>query len=557
MDAHGGNMSDDARDGLMLNQARVDAMTAAGLWQERTVLDYLDDRLRDQPDKVYVTDHNAMTGRSTSLSFRNLERVSTRIAAGLSAHGIGAGDVVAMQLPNWWEMLALHIACMRIGAITNPLMPIFREHELEFMLSFAETKAVVIPQRFRDFEYEPMLQGLSASLPALEHIFVVGGTGERAFEAQLLNKPWEDEVDTKALFERVRPSANDVIEYCYTSGTSGRPKAVMHTSNTLFSCLGGALALEFDENDVVLMGSPLAHQTGFLFGGLLPLKLGARLVLMDIWNAAEAAKLIHTEGVTMTMGATPFLSDLTYTNALDRYPPDTLSVFICGGAPIPRPLVQAGSERLGASIVAGWGMSENGLVSSTRRSDAAEKVFETDGLPWPGMRLRVIDEDGAELGPDKDGILQANGAANFVGYLNRPQAYDTDADGWFNTGDIARIDGDGYVTITGRAKDIIIRGGENIPVAEVESTLFSHEAVDKVAVVAMPDARLGERACAFVTLHGDATWDLDAMRVHLQSCGLTKNYWPEHLEILSAMPMTPSGKIQKYKLREQATSLSA
>lgn len=550
-------MSDDARNGLILSQSRVAAMTSAGLWQNCTVLDYLEDRLRDQPDKVYVTDQNAMTGRSTSLSFRNLDRLSRRIAAGLSAHGISAGDVVAMQLPNWWEMLALHIACMRIGAITNPLMPIFREHELEFMLSFAQTKAVVIPRRFRNFDYEPMLQGLSSSLPSLEHIFVVGGDGETSFEARLVNEPWEDRVDTQALFASARPLPNDVIEYCYTSGTSGQPKAVMHTSNTLFACLGGALALDLDERDVVFMGSPLAHQTGFLFGGLMPLMLGARLVLMDVWNAAEAAKLIHTEGVTMTMGATPFLSDLTYTNALDRYPPDTLDVFICGGAPIPRPLVQAATERLGANIVAGWGMSENGLVTTTRRNDAAQKVLETDGLPWTGMRARVVDDTGAVLGPDEDGTLQVNGAANFVGYLKRPQAYDTDAEGWFNTGDVARIDPDGYVTITGRAKDIIIRGGENVPVAEVESTLFLHDAVDKVAVVAMPDDRLGERACAFVTLHGDATWDLDAMRKHLQDHGLTKDYWPERLEVLPEMPMTPSGKIQKYKLRERAKSLSA
>ena len=196
------------------------------------------------------------------------------------------------------------------------------------------------------------------------------------------------------------------------------------------------------------------------------------------------------------------------------------------------------------------------LVSATRRGDAAEKVFETDGLPWDGMQLRIVDEAGKPLPPGHDGSLEANGAANFVGYLNRPEAYDVDDDGWFVTGDVARMDTDGYVTITGRAKDIIIRGGENIPVAEVESTLFEHPAVEKVAVVAMPDARLGERACAFVTLHGDGTLDLENMREHLEACGLTKNYWPERIEVLDAMPMTPSGKIQKFKLRETAAGLS-
>ena len=542
--------------GLMLSEARIGAMTAAGLWTQRTILDCLEQQLADRPDQIYVTDHNSMTGRSTSLSFRNIEHRSRRIAAGLVEYGVGVGDVVAVQLPNWWEMLAVHLACLRIGAITNPLMPIFRARELQFMLSFAETKVLIIPRHFRGFDYEPMIEDLRAQLPDLKHVFTVGGNGEFAFESALLAPAWEERVDTVELFAERRPGANDVVQYCYTSGTSGQPKAVMHTSNTLFGGLGGALVLQPNENTVVLMGSPLAHQTGFLFGGLLPILLGGRLVLMDIWDPAQAVKLIHQQGVTLTMGATPFLSDLTESALLERYPPDALELFICAGAPIPRPLLQAANQRLGAKIIAGWGMSENGLVTATRRSDSSQKVFETDGLAWHGMHTRIVDDANNVVSMGTDGNLQVRGAANFVGYLKRPQAYTVDADGWFETGDIAKLDADGYVTITGRGKDLIIRGGENIPIAEVESALFDHPAVSKVAIVAMPDTRLGERGCAFVTLSAaQAEFSFEQMLAYLQTGNFAKNYWPEQLQVLDEMPMTPSGKIQKFKLREMAQSL--
>jgi cyclohexanecarboxylate-CoA ligase len=541
--------------GLMLTDERISAMTSAGLWSNRTILDCLDEQLKSRPDQVYVSDNNSTTQRSTSWSFRNIDLISRRIAVGLAQHGVAAGDVVAAQLPNWWEMLAVHLACVRIGAITNPLMPIFRARELEFMLAFAETKVLIIPRVFRGFEYQPMITGLRAKLPLLEHVFVVDGAGENAFETTLVQRAWEDEIDAEALFSERRPKPNDVIQYCYTSGTSGQPKAVMHTSNTLLGCLGGALTLELGAETVVLMGSPLAHQTGFLFGGMLPILLGGRLVLMDIWNPEQAAKLIHNEGVTLTMGATPFLSDLTETAILDRYPPDTLDCFICAGAPIPRPLLQSANQRLGANIVAGWGMSENGLVTATRRSDSSQKVFETDGRPWHGMDVRIVDDQKNALGAGEDGHLQARGAANFVGYLKRPEAYSMDAHGWFDTGDIAKIDTDGYLTITGRGKDLIIRGGENVPIAEVESALYEHPSVHKVAIVAMPDARLGERGCAFVTLtDANAVFTLKDMVAHLAAADFTKSYWPERLEILEEMPMTPSGKIQKFRLREIAQS---
>ena len=542
--------------GIRLTQDRIDAMTAAGFWPNRTILDYFDDALESTPDKVCVTDHNSTTGSSTMLTYRQLDRLARRIAIGLAHHGIERGDVVALQLPSWWEFVAIHLACVHIGAITNPLMPIFRERELTFMLSFADTKALFIPQSFRGFDYPSMLQNIRADVPDVKNVFVIGGDTDASFEATFIDRRWEDETDAASLLEERRFEPNEVVEICYTSGTTGQPKGVMHTSNTLIACIGVMQAQGLSDREVVLMASPLAHQTGFLYGLLLPIMLGGRAIIQDIWDPAAAARIIQDEGVTFTMGSTPFLADLSQTSALEQFPPDSLDLFVCAGAPIPRVLAQSAADRLGARIAAGWGMTENGMVTATLPDDSAEKIFGTDGCAWDGHEVRVIDENRKPLPPGHIGDLQTRGAANFVGYLKRPEAFTIDAEGWFDTGDIAILDEDGYIRITSRAKDIIIRGGENVPVVEVEEILYRHEAIQDAAVVAMPDERLGERGCAFVSLRDGKAFTFEDMLYYFEEQRLTKNYWPERLEILDEFPRTPSGKIQKFKLREIAQTLS-
>ena len=541
----------------MLNHERIEAMRAAGLWPDRLLIDYLDDAVGHHPDHVAVTDLNSMAGVSTTLSYRQLDRLSRRIGLGLTALGIEKGDVVACQLPNWWQFMALHLACIRIGAILNPLMPIFRERELSYMLGFAESKAIVVPRRFRDFDYPAMVDGIRSELPALEHVLVIGGEGENGFEAQLLNRRWEDEMDAATVFRAGRPEPNDVALLLYTSGTTGAPKGVLHTSNTL---LANALAfvdyVGTSADDVGFMASPLAHLTGFLYGLMHPIVLGGRVVLLDVWEPEVAARLIHDEGISFTMGATPFLADLTHTDAWQRYDVSTLARFVSAGAPIPRVLVETANQRLGAHIISGWGMTENGFVTGTRPGDAPEKVFGTDGKAMPGMEVRVVDDAGRPLGPGDEGNLEARGAFNFVGYMKKPELYNTDKDGWFGTGDHAWMDEDGYIRITGRAKDIIIRGGENVPVVEVEELLYRHPAIEDAAIVAMPDPRLGERGCAFVTLKSGQGLNFEDMVAYLLEQKMAKQYLPERLEVVEAMPRTPSGKIQKFKLREIAETLA-
>lgn len=528
---------------VMLPPERVEAMRESGLWPDKLILDFLDKGVAEHPDKTLVTDRNSMTGETTSLTYAELDRLSRTIAVNLAKAGIEKDDVVAWQLPNWWQFMAMHIACLRIGAVSNPLMPIFRERELEYMLGFAEAKAFVIPRSFRQFDYPAMVADLRDKLPALEHVWVVGEN----FETELLAGGPEDD----GLFAARRPGANEVIEILYTSGTTGQPKGVMHTSNTIVSNLQAtAKEIGLDQDTVVLMASPLAHQTGFLYGQLLPIVLGARTVFQDIWDPAEAAMLIERERVSFTMGATPFLADLTDTPALAHHDISSLATFVSGGAPIPRVLVQRATENLQCSVHAIWGMSENGIVTVTRRGDAPEKIFETDGAAMAGFEVRVIDEDRQPVPPDTEGDLQARGMGQFVGYARRPEAWGTDADGWFDTGDRARMDADGYIRIVGRSKDIIIRGGENVPVAEVEELLYRHPAVADAAVVAMPDERLGERGCAIVTLKPGNAMDFDEMAAYLVDQHMARQYMPEQLVVIDEMPRTPSGKIQKYKLRD-------
>ena len=531
---------------------RGPAMRAQGFWRDETLLHHLDRAVARSPDKTAIVACRSDLGSETRLTYAEIDDLSNRVAAGLRAHGIGRGDVVSFQLPNWWEFSILHLACLKLGAISNPLMVIFRERELRFMLRLAESKVLVVPASFRGFDYAAMADNLRAHLPKLAHVFVVGRDGADGF-ARLLEHPAPSIAFTPA----DGPGPDEVIQLLYTSGTTGEPKGVMHSSNTMLSNLEHfAERLGLGVDDVIHMPSPLAHQLGFMYGIVLPVMLGCTAILQDIFAAPEMARQIRDEAASFTMGATPFLNDLTEHVAATGQATPSLRVFVSAGAPIPRALVAKARQTLGAAIISAWGMSENGAVTTTRLDDGEEKATTTDGCKLPGIELRIVDAGGALLPSGSEGHLQVRGCSNFVGYLKRPELNPTDPDGWFDTGDLARMDADGYIRIAGRSKDIIIRGGENIPVVEVEGLLFRHPAVAEVAIVGFPDARLGERACAFIRLRDGASLSLADVTAYLEDQRMARQYMPERLEILSELPRTPSGKIQKFKLRELARAFT-
>ena len=529
-----------------LTLERIREMTAAGYWRNETLAQYLDRWATARPDRLAVVDG---AGRYT---WGELARAVERVAYGLRAAGVEPGSAISCQLPNWNEFILVALAASRLGAILNPIPPIYRAHELRFILNLLESRVLVIPETFRAFGYVEMVAGFRPQVLRLEHVFVARGTpghGMRSF-AELTTTAWEARAGRRPL-PGIDPNA--VTEVIFTSGTTGEPKGVMHTSNTALSIVYPLIErMAFTERDVILMSSTFGHQTAYLYGLCLLLLLGAKGVWLDIWNAEEAARLIEAEGVTFTMGATPFLQDLTYSPAVEQRNISSLRVFTSAGAPIPRKLVEDARRRLDCAISAGWGMSENGLVTCNGLDDPEEKVFATDGAPLPGMELRVVDDAGQPVPPKTNGNLLVRGHAQFVGYLKRPELTTVShtPDGWFMTGDRAILDPDGFVSISGRTKDIIIRGGENIPVVEIENLLFAHPKVANVAIVAMPDPRLGERACAFVIPNpGETLTQAEVVR-YLETKEVAKQKFPERLEVVSEFPMTASGKIQKFRLRE-------
>lgn len=524
--------------------------TRDGYWTGRLITDYLDEHAAQSPDKTAFIDPRG------EISFGELKALTDRSALGLLELGVEPGDVVSFQIPNWIEWLVTHLAASRIGAVSNPLIPIYREREVGFMVSLARSKVIVIPREFRGFDYVSMVDGLRGGWPELEHVIVIDGQpgqGTQSWE-DFVQTPWETRRDTEELAAH-RPDANDLTLLIFTSGTTGEPKGVMHTHNTMIAANNPLAArLGITSDSVIHMASTLAHLTGFLYGARLPIQSGATAILQDVWDPARFVELVETHGITYTSGATPFLLDLVESPDLADRDMSSLVRFCCMGAPIPRAIVREARDKIpGLVVLGGWGQSENSLVCLGVPGDPDEKLIDTDGYPWPGMSVRVVDFDDNVLEAGTEGRLQVRGPFLFVGYAERLEMSRECFDGeWFDSGDLATIDGEGYVRISGRTKDVIIRGGENIPVAYIENALYESDELASVAVIGLPDPRLQERACACVTLKpGVDDFTLADMQDHLRSKGVAKQYWPESVRVLDALPTTPSGKIQKFHLREQ------
>lgn len=536
----------------VLIPARKEAMLKQGYWLNQTILDFLRSAVEKNPDKTALVSVKVENQTEQTFSYQQLWDMTNKIALGLRQLGVEKNDVVSCQLPNWWEFTLLYLACSRIGAVLNPLMPIFRERELEFMLKHGESKVFVVPKTFRNFNHEQLANQLQNKLDTLQHVIVVNGAGENNFDRLLLNHGLEQDLLALAELDSLESGPDDITQLIFTSGTTGEPKGVMHTANTLFSnIVPYAERLHLTESDVVLMASPMAHQTGFMYGLMMPIQLNTKVVLQDVWDVAKAVDLIHQHQVNFTMASTPFLNDLSNTVAEQHDKVDSLKIFLCAGAPIPGPLVQKARETLGVKVISAWGMTECGAVTLTRPEDEDERSFNTDGIALPGVEIKIVDKKGQTKALNESGRLMIRTCSNFGGYLKRPHLNDTDTEGWFDTGDIAYQDEQGYIRICGRKKDVIIRGGENIPVAEIESLLYKHPNIATVALVAYADDRMGERACAIIKLK-DQTKPLSFNELvdFLKTHNLAMQYLPERLEIWEDIPMTPSGKIQKFKLRE-------
>jgi 3-phosphoshikimate 1-carboxyvinyltransferase len=340
----------------------------------------------------------------------------------------------------------------------------------------------------------------------------------------------------------------------FTSGSTGEPKGVLQTHRSLNQAAQMHIRhFVLTADDVIYIPSPLAHQTGFLYGMWIALTLGAPQVVQTSWDAAAGFEAMQSTGVSFVQAATPFLADLVRVASERGTSLEALKTFVATGTAIPRELARTARTALGADVGGAFGTTESCLGAAFVPGEDPDRAWSTDGRALEGITLRITDDQGNELPPGEEGNFEVLTKTLFEGYLNRPEltAEALTADGYYRTGDLARIDADGYLKITGRVKDVINRGGEKVPVVEVEQVLYAHPAVREVAIVAMPDERLGERACAFVVLTDGGELDFDKMQQYLDAQRVSKPYWPERLEIVEQLPYTPSGKIQKFVLRDQ------
>src|ERR1700687_186890 len=516
----------------------------AGVWEDRTVTSFLNAAVATTPEALAVVD-----GR-VRLDYRELAAAPARLAAALSRHRLSRGAVVSYQLPNWHETAVIHHAVTASALLNNPIIPIYRHRELAFILGQAKPDVMFIPHKFRGFDYVSMFQQLIAEqkLSLLPVVVRPEGQLPPGFETfdQFVGLASGD-FELPDLSEPASPTL-----LLYTSGTTASPKGVLHSHESLVYENRSMISwLGLKSTDVVFMASPVTHITGVLYGMQLPPMLAAPVVYQDVWDAVGAATLIEERGATFTVAATPFLAGIVAEYEA-RGAASSLRIFACGGADVPPQLVTTARERLDCAVVRVYGSTEFPTFCASTPDDPPAKAANTDGRPIGPVAHRIVDEEGGPLETGLAGELFVRGPDCFQGYLDSTlNAESFSADGYFKTGDLASEDRDGFITIHGRKKDIIIRNGENISAKEVEDLLFQHPSVREVAVVAMPDPLGCERACAYVALNNGCQFSEIDMKPHLDGCRVARQKYPERLELMpGGLPKTASGKIQKFKLRD-------
>ena len=497
------------------------------------------ERLRGQaarrPGKTAVVD------RDRRVTYAELDRLVDAVAAGLLARGVQPGEVVSSQLPNWLESVVLFYATNRIGAIHNPIGSILGAREVRFILAQARSVVLVVPRVFRGTDHAAMAARVQPSLPELRTVLVLDDEG------LVFNQ--DGDANGSGSYAPPAADAGDVAVLLYTSGTTAEPKGVLHSHRTLLAeCEAMAAYYGLGDDDGFVMPSPVSHISGLLYGVLMPVHVGGTSVLMDMWDPTSFLELVARERATFSAGATPFLAGVVEHPDLSRFDHSSLRTFPCGGADVPPELIHHAIARLGVRTGRGYGSTEfPSITSSAGSDDPDEKRAETDGRPIGPNRVVL-----------RDGHIWARGPELFLGYCDAAlNAAAFDDDGFFCTGDLGIVDDDGYLTITGRAKEIVIRAGEKFSTKEIEDLLFEHPKVAEVAVVPVPDARVGEQACAFIVPRvADDPPTLAELAHFLTAKELSRRKVPERLEVVDELPMTASGKVQKHllvqRVREEA-----
>jgi acyl-CoA synthetase (AMP-forming)/AMP-acid ligase II len=515
-------------------------LLAAGAWQAETLSDLVAVTAAERPDDLAVVDL-AGARRTT---WAELDSLANRVANFLVEAGIGPGDVVSVQLPNWRETVAIDLGILRAGAVVNPMLPIYRAKEITHMLGVGAVRVLFTPRTYRNFDHVEMVDSLRDAAPGLEHHIVVEDPAESADALGGLPATASDR------HPEVELEAGAVSELLFTSGTEAAPKAVMHTEETTnFGARTLAASLGIGAGDVVWTPSPIGHSTGLNYGVRIALALGLPLVLQDRWSAADAVALIERFRCSYTVAATTFVSDVVEYAAENSCDVSSMRLFGSGGAPVPPEVVEA-AEGLGMSVLRMYGSTEVLAATWNRPGSPRATRIATDGPALDGMEIEIR-ADAGEAPIGEPGEIFVRGPSTSVGFFDDPErtAGTYREGGWVASGDLGVLDAEGNLTIVGRKKEIIIRGGLNIAPREIEEAVGRHPGVAQVAVVGLPDPRLGEITCACVVLReGVVELELDDLVEFLRGLGLAAYKLPQRLELLAELPRTSTGKVQKPKI---------
>jgi cyclohexanecarboxylate-CoA ligase len=530
----------------VIARARQDTTRAAdayrrGLWVHTTLADSLRAAAGISPQRTVLVDAD------TRLDCATLYTQATGLAAALLAR-MPTGGVVSFMLPNWHEAAVIYLAASLAGMVVNPILPSLRDHDLRFILEDVEAGMIFVPHRFGGYDYAAMLEDVTAAMDRAPEVVVLRGEAGSHTPYPVLLGHQRDTAEPPAL----DPDAVRMV--LYTSGTAGRPKGVLHSSNSIHALICQIRDhWTVDPGDTFLVPSPIAHIGGSIYAFECPLLLGTTAVLMDRWDTSAAVALMSSERCTHMAGATPFLQQLL--SAAERAGtrlPD-LKVFVCGGASVSPSLIRRAAEYFDRAVVTRvYGCTEVPVATvGAPRQDETDYAAGTDGRAGIA-EIKLVAHEAAPAG---DGEICVRGPQMFLGYRHPEDDVDSfDAAGFFRTGDLGRwVDGQ-YLVVTGRAKDVIIRNGENISAKEVEDMLADHPGIAEIAVVGLPDDRTGERACAvIVPASRAASPDVASLLALLESKGVAKFKAPEQVVIWDALPKNDAGKILKHRIRAALT----
>ncbi|HBV0259779.1 medium-chain fatty-acid--CoA ligase [Escherichia coli] len=529
---------------LTFNEQRRAAYRQQGLWGDASLADYWQQTARAMPDKIAVVDNHG-----ASYTYSALDHAASCLANWMLAKGIESGDRIAFQLPGWCEFTVIYLACLKIGAVSVPLLPSWREAELVWVLNKCQAKMFFAPTLFKQTRPVDLILPLQNQLPQLQQIVGVDKLAPATSSLSLS----QIIADNTPLTTAITTHGDELAAVLFTSGTEGLPKGVMLTHNNILASERAYCArLNLTWQEVFMMPAPLGHATGFLHGVTAPFLIGARSVLLDIFTPDACLALLEQQRCTCMLGATPFIYDLL--NLLEKQPADlsALRFFLCGGTTIPKKVARECQQR-GIKLLSVYGSTESSPHAVVNLDDPLSRFMHTDGYAAAGVEIKVVDDARKTLPPGCEGEEASRGPNVFMGYFDEPEltARALDEEGWYYSGDLCRMDEAGYIKITGRKKDIIVRGGENISSREVEDILLQHPKIHDACVVAMPDERLGERSCAYVVLKAPHhSLSLEEVVAFFSRKRVAKYKYPEHIVVIEKLPRTASGKIQKFLLRK-------